>query len=330
MSHEVYANGNEIAGEAGMGKVIAAFPDVCMSPPSPPAGPLPIPYPNTSFSSDLKEGSQTVTLGGKPAALSQQSYYQPSTLGDEAATKAWGMAVVTHTITGKTYFQAWSSDVLIEGKNACRHTDITTCNHASAPGSTPPNPNLEAMVWGQIEDDYDQCACCHAKPKHTPATAKPMTMDDWYTKDSSGKEAPHAPAYRELMKKVENRKSATPACTCSSQLVPKEPCNVFRRPLTTPQKKKIGKEWDDLRETYQGVHGIPDEATVKADLQSKGLPHEIKHVDEERKVNHLVPKKAAGGCPVGDGNLESNKDLCQVCRGLDASFGKLQSKAAKY
>ena len=324
MSHEVYANGNEIAGEAGMGKVIAAFPDVCMSPPSPPAGPIPIPYPNTSMSSDLKEGSQTVTLGGKPAALSQQSYYQPSALGDEAATKAWGMAVVTHTITGKTYFQAWSADVLIEGKNACRHTDITTSNHASAPGSTPPNPNLEAMDWGSIEDDLDQCACCHAKPRHS--TGVPMSMDDWYTKDSSGGPASHAADYHALMKDVADRKSATPACTCSSQLVPKSPCNVFRRKVSDTEYNKIKSDWEYVRKEYQAIEGVPTVGAVTATLTaSLGHPPTQAQVQDERQVNHLTPK-SAGGCPTGDGNLEKNGSLCGVCRGLDKRFGALQSK----
>lgn len=40
MGCEVYANGDEIACKAGDGKVIAAFPDVCLTPPAPPAGPI--------------------------------------------------------------------------------------------------------------------------------------------------------------------------------------------------------------------------------------------------------------------------------------------------
>src|SRR5262245_18219543 len=111
MSHEVYSDGWEIAGESGMNKSIARFPDVCLSPPSPPAGPIPIPYPDTSFSTDLKEGSDTVKIGGKPAALAQKSYYQPSTLGNEAATRSFGASVITHQITGKTVFQAGSKEV---------------------------------------------------------------------------------------------------------------------------------------------------------------------------------------------------------------------------
>ena len=44
MANEVYANGREIACKAAAGKTVAAFPDTCLSPPSPPAGPVPIPY----------------------------------------------------------------------------------------------------------------------------------------------------------------------------------------------------------------------------------------------------------------------------------------------
>ena len=55
--------------------------------------------------------------------------------------------MITHVITGKTYFAAWSMDVKFEGNNVDRHVDITTSNHASPLGSTPPNPNLEALEW---------------------------------------------------------------------------------------------------------------------------------------------------------------------------------------
>src|SRR5262249_36689914 len=145
-SHKVFANLWQIAAKSGNNQSLARFPDVCLSPPSPPAGPIPIPYPDTSFSSDLKEGSDTVKIGGEPAALAQQSYYQPSTLGNEAATRSFGASVITHQITGKTYFQAWSMDVKIEGKNVCRHIDITTSNHGSYPGGTPPLPTKEQQT----------------------------------------------------------------------------------------------------------------------------------------------------------------------------------------
>lgn len=183
MSHEVYADGWEIAGKSGMNKSISRFPDVCLSPPSPPAGPIPVPYPDTSFSSDLKEGSQTVKLGGQPAALAQQSYYKPSVLGDEAATRAFGMNILSHTITGKTYFRAWSMDVKIEGKNVCRHLDITTSNHACDPTTTAPVVTTEAQTLAKII--AGKCPCCneplHENQKGDDGKALPVINEaDYY------------------------------------------------------------------------------------------------------------------------------------------------------
>lgn len=150
MSVDVYANNSEVACKAGSAKVIASFPDVCMTPPPPPAGPLPVPYPNTSFSKDMKNGSSTVKINGKPVMLKDQSFYKTSPLGDEAATKGQGAGVVTHTITGKTYFISWSMDVKFEGKNVDRHIDMTTSNHASPmPNTFTPNANLAKMGLGK-------------------------------------------------------------------------------------------------------------------------------------------------------------------------------------
>jgi hypothetical protein len=130
MADDVYANGMEIACKAGDGKVIAAFPDVCLSPPPPPAGPVPIPYPITSMDSDTDSGSKTVSIGGQEVMLKDQSYYKQCT-GDEAATKSQGMGVMTGCITGKVYFAMWSSDVKFEGENVDRHLDITNGNGQS-------------------------------------------------------------------------------------------------------------------------------------------------------------------------------------------------------
>ena len=178
MSHNVFANLWQVAAKAGKNRSIGRFPDVCLSPPAPPAGPIPIPYPDTSFSTDLKEGSDTVQIGGMPAALAQQSYYQPSTLGNEAATKNFGCSVITHTITGKTVFQAWSMDVKFEGKNVCRHIDITTSNHNCPPPGTPPAPSLEAQTIPDTEVALKnkKCPCC-GEPLHDWQKKEPMNPD---------------------------------------------------------------------------------------------------------------------------------------------------------
>lgn len=155
---DVYANGDEIACKAGDGKVIAAFPDVCLTPPPPPAGPIPVPYPNTSFSKDMKNGSKTVQINGKEVMLKDSSFYKSSPLGDEAATNGQGAGVMTHTITGKTYFVAWSMDVQFEGQNVDRHTDLTTSNHASPMANAQvPLPNVATMAVPEIPEPPGDC-----------------------------------------------------------------------------------------------------------------------------------------------------------------------------
>jgi hypothetical protein len=169
VSNEVYANGNAIACKAGDDKVIAAFPDVCLSPPSPPAGPVPVPYPNSSFSKDMQNGSRTVSISRQPVMLKNRSYYKTSPLGNEAATRSFGGSVVTHTITGKTYFVAWSMDVKIEGYNVDRHLDLTGSNQSSDPSSPPPvQPGQEQSSSG----GGGSCPKC-GKPNTTPGTQKP-------------------------------------------------------------------------------------------------------------------------------------------------------------
>jgi hypothetical protein len=137
MGCAVYANGMSIACKAASGKTVAAMPDVCLSPPSPPAGPIPIPYPNTAMASDTTNGSKTVQINGQEIMLKDKSTFKKST-GDEAATKSFGMGVVSHQIQGEVNFIAWSMDVKVEGENVPRHLDLTLHNEACSPANTPP------------------------------------------------------------------------------------------------------------------------------------------------------------------------------------------------
>jgi hypothetical protein len=137
MGVNVFANGQEIACKAADGQAAAAFPDTCLSPPPPPAGPVPLPYPNTAYASDTDQGSTTVMINGQQTMLKDQSVFKKST-GNEAATKAQGMGVVTHTIQGEASFMAWSFDVQFEGANVPRNLDIMLHNEMSNPANTPP------------------------------------------------------------------------------------------------------------------------------------------------------------------------------------------------
>lgn len=131
MSKNVFANGNEISAKADGNKSMCAMPDVCLSPPSPPAGPIPIPYPNTSFAKDTSDGTKTVKIGGKEAGIKNKSNYKKS-VGNQPATRNFGMGVISHKIEGKLKHAAWSFDVKFEGSNVIRHMDMTTHNHMNS------------------------------------------------------------------------------------------------------------------------------------------------------------------------------------------------------
>jgi hypothetical protein len=145
MANDVFANGREIACKAADGKAIAAFPDVCFTPPQTPATPpgVPIPYPNTAFARDTAKGSKSVKISGKEVILKNNSYFKTST-GDEAGC-APKKGVITSKIKGKAYYNSWSMDVKFEGLNVARHLDLTTHNHGSG-GQTPPWPYKDAIA----------------------------------------------------------------------------------------------------------------------------------------------------------------------------------------
>lgn len=169
MANDVFANGREISCKAADGKAIAAFPDVCMTPPENPTTPpgVPVPYPNTGMAKDATSGSKSVKISKKEVMLKNKSYFKKST-GDEAGS-ATKKGVVTSVNRGKVYFKAWSMDVKFEGQNVVRHLDLTTHNHASDPGQTPPWPFVDTMTAAQkklCEEDKkkEEKACEDYKP----------------------------------------------------------------------------------------------------------------------------------------------------------------------
>ena len=154
----VYANGLEIACKAQANKVIAAFPDVCFTPPENPATPpgVPIPYPSFGLDSDTDNGTGTVKIGGETITQKNKSYYT-KTSGTEAgcAAKKGG---ITSGNTGKEDAVAWSSDVKADGEPVSRMTDLSTNNHASPTGNAPPWPKI-----GKLKIGRQSCASILAK-----------------------------------------------------------------------------------------------------------------------------------------------------------------------
>ncbi len=183
MANDVFANGREISCKKADGKSICAFPDVCMTPPECPATPpgVPVPYPNTGMAKDMTKGSKKVKISDNEIMLKNKSHFKKS-MGDEAGSAA-KKGVVTSVNRGKVYFIAWSMDVKVEGKNAVRHLDMTTHNHASPIANSPPWPYMDSASLDNSknpcnksgdaqkikdscknlpEDDYE-LGCCDAR-----------------------------------------------------------------------------------------------------------------------------------------------------------------------
>lgn len=220
MGAKVFANGLEISGKASDVNTMGAMPDVCLSPPSPPAGPVPIPYPNFSQASDTTDGSKTVKIGGREVGLKGKSSYKKSK-GDEAATRSFGASVVSHTIQGAVKHQAGSMNVKVEGSNVCRFGDLTSGNHSNSgmpvvPGAGAPAVGeadadcaaLEEAV-GKKDDEIEkklegQCVSQEAKKN---ARESHMGKTVTASKSTCGGVTKHTPAYSSLSKLEEGNKN---------------------------------------------------------------------------------------------------------------------------
>ena len=147
----VFANNLEISGKSVQAQTIAAFPDVCMTPPESPATPpgVPVPYPNFAMASDTEKGTGKVKIKDKEVNLKNKSDMK-KTSGDEAGCAA-KKGVITSKNTGKAYFNAWSPNVKFEGKPVVRMSDVTTNNHASPVGNSPPWPHIASINPSNID-----------------------------------------------------------------------------------------------------------------------------------------------------------------------------------
>ena len=132
MGDKVFVNGRSAIHAGSAGKTIC-FPDVNLCPPTPPAGPIPLPLPNLAMGADLQSGASSVLIEGNPMA--KKSSFIGKSTGNEAAQSTGG-GVVSAVVQGKAYFTSYSIDVTVEGEEAPRHLDMLTHNHA---GQSPPN-----------------------------------------------------------------------------------------------------------------------------------------------------------------------------------------------
>lgn len=184
----VFANGLEISGKAVDAKTIAAFPDVCFTPPQTPATPpgVPIPYPSFGMASDTENGTSNVFIGGKTVNIKNKSD-EKKTSGTEAGC-APKKGIITSKNTGKKYFNSWSTDVKFEGEPVIRFTDLATHNHASPVGNAPPWPEIAKLMAGDTS-----CSASYVELEGHPHEKSPCD----YT--ATGKESEHTTQAAGLM-----------------------------------------------------------------------------------------------------------------------------------
>ncbi len=108
--------------QISVGIASATAPDVCKTPS--PAGTVPIPYPNIAQSATLTKGTKRVKVdGGVPAAIQGSEF--PISNGDEAGVAG---GVVSGVNMNKATWILYSFNVMLEGKNACRLSDMMAMN----------------------------------------------------------------------------------------------------------------------------------------------------------------------------------------------------------
>lgn len=127
MSQSTFVNARGVA-HKGSGGTSITFPDVCKTP-APPAGPVPIPYPNAGKSSDTSSGPAKVKTDGQMPMVKSAKYSQSS--GDEAGSVG---GVASNVNMGVCEFMMYSFDVKFENKNVCRLTDTLFHNKKNIMG----------------------------------------------------------------------------------------------------------------------------------------------------------------------------------------------------
>ena len=142
------SNGLTLCHKGSNGISQATLPDVCKTPT--PGGPVPMPYPNIAFSSDLAKGTTTVHADGGNMCANYGSEFSKST-GDEPGTIG---GVKSGTFIKEATWISFSFDVKLEGKGACRLSDKMFHNHENT-------VNAAGLIQQQLGvSDAEFCELC--------------------------------------------------------------------------------------------------------------------------------------------------------------------------
>ncbi len=165
MSLTVNVNKLSLVHKGSGGLASATLPDVCNTPSG--GGPVPIPYPNIAYAATLEDGTTTVFADGEMAAIKDSKF--ASSTGDEAGSLG---GVSSGTTAKAAHWLTYSSDVKMEGGNACRLTDHMTCNDGN---TVCLNGEFQGIVGANLTDPVEKVLCqifCEAKKDGIDAKKK--------------------------------------------------------------------------------------------------------------------------------------------------------------
>lgn len=117
----VFANGLSIIHKGDGLTHTCPIPDVCKTPA--PSGTVPIPYVNVAMSTDLADGSGTVTIAGNPVAIASSNIAMST--GDEAGSAG---GIISGKTKGKLTWTTSSPTVKFDGEGVVRFTDVAQHN----------------------------------------------------------------------------------------------------------------------------------------------------------------------------------------------------------
>ncbi|HDM8239180.1 TPA: DUF4150 domain-containing protein [Vibrio campbellii] len=151
MAATIGANGLSIVHKGSGGEATASVPDVCLTTVG--KATKEIPYGNNAKSSDLVDGSTSVTADGGNSIALQGSKFSTST-GDEGGDKK---GVSSGTINGEAQFVTSSPNVLIEGRGVARQSDQMTMNNGNTMCFGVQNPSV--TVEEDLEETFIMDVC---------------------------------------------------------------------------------------------------------------------------------------------------------------------------
>jgi hypothetical protein len=114
-------------GSTTAGGLCLGMPDVCKTPSPPPAGTVPVPYPNTGMLNQATNASTKVKFVNKEVITLKSKI--PQSMGDEAGTLGGAVSGIN---MGEVAFKKGSSKVKIEGQPCIHLTSMTSHNGTNA------------------------------------------------------------------------------------------------------------------------------------------------------------------------------------------------------